>query len=116
MNVELRRTMIPLIFMSDTTHLTNYSGGKQVWLIYMTIGNISSEIRQKPSQMTSITIALIPNPPVLGQTTTARKNFLCDRKNLIVQDVIANILEFFNVKTQRIYDDECLKFFTICAD
>ena len=63
----------------------------------MTIGNISSEICQKLSQMTSIAIALIPNPPVLGQTTTAWKNFLRNRKNLIVQDVIANILELFNI-------------------
>ena len=92
MNVELGGTVILLIFMSDATHLTNYSGGKQVWPIYMTIGNIASEICQKPLQMTSIVITLIPNPPILGQTTTARKNFLCDRKNLIVQDVIANIL------------------------
>src|SRR5690349_19899220 len=82
----------------------------------MTIGNISSEICQKPSQITSIAIALIPNPPVLSQTTTARKNFLHDRKNLLVQDVIANILESFNIKIQRIYNDECNKFYAICAD
>ena len=82
----------------------------------MTIGNILSEIRQKPSQITSIAIALIPNPPILRQTTTARKNFLRDRKNLIVQDVIANILESFNVSNRHIYDDEHTKFYATCAD
>ena len=116
MNVELGGTVIPLIFMSDVTHLTNYSEEKQVWLIYITIGNISSEIHQKPSQMTSIAIALISNPPILRQTTTTRKNFLHDCKNLIVQNVIANILESFNVSNRRIYDDEHTKFYATCAD
>ena len=108
--------VIPFIFMSDVTHLTNYSRGKQVWPIYMMIGNISLEIRQKPSQMTSIVIAIIPNPPILGQTTTSRKNFLHDHKNLIVQDVIANILESFNVSDRYINDDEYTKFNATCAD
>src|SRR5688572_5031307 len=116
MNVELEGMVIPLIFMSNAIHLTNYSREKQMWPIYITIGNISSEIHPKPSQMISIAIALIPNPPILRQTTTTQKNFLRNCKNLIVQDIIANIFESFNISHRCIYDNEYTKFYVTCAD
>ena len=37
-------TLVPLIFMSDATQLSNYSGDKKEWPMYMTIGNLSSEL------------------------------------------------------------------------
>ena len=33
-------TIVPVIFAFDKTHLTNFSGDKQAWPLYMTIGNI----------------------------------------------------------------------------
>jgi hypothetical protein len=32
--------IVPVIFVSDEMHLTNFSGGKQAWPLYMSIGNI----------------------------------------------------------------------------
>ena len=38
-------TLVPLIFASDKTHLTNFSGDKSAWPLYMSLGNINKEIR-----------------------------------------------------------------------
>jgi len=35
-------TVIPIIIMSDATQLTNFSGDKKAWPVYMTIGNLSA--------------------------------------------------------------------------
>ena len=51
-------TLDPLIFMSDRTHLSNYAGDLKEWLVYMTIGNLSSKIRQMPTTHSVIMVAL----------------------------------------------------------
>jgi len=55
-------TLVPLIFMSDGTHLSNFAGDKKEWPVYMTIGNLSSKIRQMPSTHTIVMVALLPIP------------------------------------------------------
>ena len=56
-------TVILIWLLSDQTHLTNFSGGKKLWPVYMTIGNIHSNICNKPSYNAWILIALPPIPP-----------------------------------------------------
>jgi hypothetical protein len=46
--------------MSDGTHLMNFAGDKKEWPVYMTIGILSSKIRQMPSQHTVVMVALLP--------------------------------------------------------
>jgi len=48
--------------MSDGTHLLNFAGHKKEWPVYMTIGNLSSKIRQLPSAHTVVMVALLPIP------------------------------------------------------
>ena len=48
--------------MSDGTHLSNFSGDKKEWPVYMTIGNLSSTIRQTPSSHSVVMVALLPIP------------------------------------------------------
>ena len=55
-------TLVPLIFMSDITHLSNFAGDKKECPVYMTIGNLSSEIRQTPSTHSVVMVALLPIP------------------------------------------------------
>jgi len=55
-------TLIPLIFMSDGTHLSNFAGDKKEWPVYMTIGNLSLKIRQMPSTHSVVMVALLPIP------------------------------------------------------
>jgi Plavaka transposase len=47
---------------SDKAHLTDYSGDKSAWPLYMSIGNIHSNIRNKPSANCWILLAYIPIP------------------------------------------------------
>jgi len=60
--LRLGDTLVPLIFMSDRTHLLNFAGNKKEWPGYMTIGNQSSNIRQMPSTHTVVMVALLMIP------------------------------------------------------
>ena len=68
MQIEVRATLrqgdtlVPLSFMSDRTYVINFAGKKKEWPVYMTIGNLSSKIRQMPSMHTVVMVALLPIP------------------------------------------------------
>ena len=55
-------TLVPFIFKSNGTHLSNFAGDKKEWPVYMTIGNLSSKIRQTSSMhsVVMVTLLLIP--------------------------------------------------------
>jgi len=55
-------TLVPLIFMSNGTHLSNFAGDKKEWPEYMTVGNLSSKIRQMPSTHSVVMVDLLPIP------------------------------------------------------
>jgi len=59
-------TVVPLIGMSDQTNLTNFSGVKKAWAVYMTIGNLPSTIRNRPGSMAILLLGLLPIPPKLA--------------------------------------------------
>jgi len=48
--------------MSDGIHLSNFSGNKEEWPVYMTIGNLTSKIRQMPSTHSVVMVALLLIP------------------------------------------------------
>lgn len=56
-------TVVPLLFASDKTHLTNFSGDKAAWPVYMSIGNISKDLRRQGSKRAWVLVALMPIPP-----------------------------------------------------
>ena len=63
---ELRdqtKTIIPIFLMSDGVHLTQLSGSKEVWPIYMAIGNLSQEDRMKLAGRARMLIGFLPLPP-----------------------------------------------------
>jgi len=60
--LRLGDTLVPLLFMSDGTHLSNFAGDKNDWPVYMTIRNLSSKIRQMPSAHIVVMVALLPIP------------------------------------------------------
>jgi Plavaka transposase len=59
--------------MSDQTHLTNFSGDKKAWPVYITIGNIPSTKRNRPGSLAVLLLALLPVPPKLIGTTSTDK-------------------------------------------
>jgi hypothetical protein len=52
--------LIPVILASDSTALTVFVGDKEAWPLYLSIGNINSDIRNKPSKGAWVLIAYIP--------------------------------------------------------
>ena len=60
--LRLADTLVPLILMSDGTHLSNYAGDKKECPVYMRIGNLSARIPQMPSTHTIVMVALLPIP------------------------------------------------------
>jgi len=54
--------LVPLIFMSDGTHLSNFAGDKKEWAVYMIISNLSSKLHQMTSTHSVVMVALLPMP------------------------------------------------------
>ncbi|KAG8731673.1 hypothetical protein FRC10_001585, partial [Ceratobasidium sp. 414] len=53
-------TVAPIILSTDKTKMTVFSGNQKAWLVYMSLANISSEIRRWPSERATLLIGFIP--------------------------------------------------------
>ena len=82
-------TIIPVIIASDQTHLTNFSGDKKAWPVYLTLGNIVSTVRNKPSAMAMILVALLPVPPKF----TKQKAAQIDAQRGVNRHILHSVLE-----------------------
>jgi len=60
---------VPVIFASNKTHLTNYSGDQHAWPLYLTISNIAKDIRRTPKKHAWILVGLILCPPKGAKNT-----------------------------------------------
>jgi hypothetical protein len=77
--------IVPVFGSSDQTHHTNCSGDKKKWPVYLSLGNIDSTIRSKPSNLASILAALLPIPPKYyfkghGKTTALKEQQIHNRE------------------------------------
>ncbi|KAG9091497.1 hypothetical protein FRC07_011842, partial [Ceratobasidium sp. 392] len=53
-------TIAPIIIATDKSKMTVFSGNQKAWPVYASLGNISGEIRRKPSERAMILIGYIP--------------------------------------------------------
>ena len=56
-------TLVPVLLTSDQTFLTNFSGDKKLWPLFMSSRNIHSRIQNKPIMQAWILIGLLPIGP-----------------------------------------------------
>ena len=61
MTLPVGSTLVPVLLASDATHLTNFSGDGKVWPLNMSIWNIRSSIRNKPTSHACVPVAILPN-------------------------------------------------------
>ncbi|KAI6021359.1 hypothetical protein PISMIDRAFT_92485 [Pisolithus microcarpus 441] len=60
-NVTARGSIVaPVILSSDKTSLSMFSGDKKAWPVYLTIGNISKDVRCQVSVHTTVLIGYLP--------------------------------------------------------
>jgi len=74
--------------MSDQTQLTNFSGDKKAWPVYITLGNLPSGRLNSPTSMAVLLLPLLPIPPKLS------KSFKADQhKRQINADPLRDVFE-----------------------
>jgi len=65
---------VPIIGLSDLKHITNFSGDKKAWPVYLMIGNILSRTRSSPAKMPILLLPLLPVPEMFtGESARANE-------------------------------------------
>ena len=59
-------TVVPIIFSSDKTQLSMFSGDHTAYPVYMTIGNIPKAIHHKPSSGIQVLVGYLPTVDLEG--------------------------------------------------
>jgi len=90
--------MVPIIGLSDQTHLTNFSGDKKAWPLYMTMGNILSRTRSSPAKMPILLLVLRPVPPKFTGKS-ARTN---EAPRLTNADVLRTVFDLVLAPLQQV--------------
>ena len=83
--------------MSDQTNLTNFSGDKNAWPVYITIGNLLSARRNNPGSLAVLLLALLPVPPKLFMSSKADR-----RQRKINADTLQNVFELIFAPLQDV--------------
>jgi hypothetical protein len=82
-------TAAPVIVSSDKTQLSQFSGDKSAWPVYLSVGTISKAIRQEVSARATVLVGYIPVPK-LANVSPAKRS---DQEAQIFHDCMRILLE-----------------------
>ncbi|THU93816.1 hypothetical protein K435DRAFT_820124 [Dendrothele bispora CBS 962.96] len=96
-------TIAPVIIATDKTALTNFSGGKSAYPVYLTLGNILKAMRKKVNQRACVLLGYLPVDKVNKGTDTDTElklrnyQLFHDSMRIILEPLIAAGLEGVNM-------------------
>ncbi|KAJ8091269.1 hypothetical protein PM082_024538 [Marasmius tenuissimus] len=70
-------TIPPVIVATDKTQLTQFSGSRSAYPVYLTLGNIPRQIWRQPSQQACILIAYLPVDKIAKHNLTKKEHSAC---------------------------------------
>lgn len=80
--------MAPVIIATDKTQLTQFSGNKSAYPVYLTLGNIPKALRRKPGSRACVLIAYLsvdkPAKAGLSKTTLKLRNYQLFHRSMAV--------------------------------
>ena len=79
--------------LSDSTHLTVHVGDKKIWPVDMTIGNISSTVRMKPTTHSVVLIAVLPEKAKYSAQSGISKQKQATWDHQIIHEVLKVVLQ-----------------------
>jgi hypothetical protein len=86
-------SLVSLIFMSNGIYLSMFAGDKKKWLVYMTIGDLSSKICQMPSINSVVMVALLPIPIKNCNIPQKRLDEYQQRNRVVLNKVPQQVLQ-----------------------
>jgi hypothetical protein len=81
-------TVIPIIISSDATHLTNFSGRKVAWPVYISIGNVPKGIRAKVNSYSTLLLGYLPIAKFDCFSTKVKKSYEVRSDFLAISDYL----------------------------
>lgn len=93
-------TLITVLLSSDQTYLANCAADNKLWHLFMSIGNMRSHIRNRPTEHSSILIALLP---MGSKRTKGIKGFTLKQQELDALIVQHKILERILEPLSKVY-------------
>ncbi|KAF8435537.1 hypothetical protein BGX38DRAFT_1100220 [Terfezia claveryi] len=100
MTLPVGSSLVPILITSDQTCLTNFSGDKKLWPIFMSVGNIPSAIRNKPSSQAWILIGLLPVGPkrtksLIGFSVRNQEHDSLETQHRLIERILAPLVRMF---------------------
>jgi len=112
--LRLGDTLVPLIFISNETYLSNVAGDKKEWPVSMTNGNLSANIRQMPSAHTVVMVALLPIPIKNRNIPQMRLDEHQQTNRQVLNEVLQRVLQPLTFKQNP--NTESGYYNVLCAD
>jgi len=107
-------SLVPLVFISDGTHLLNFDSDQKKWPVYMTIGNLSLKVHQTPTTHSFVMVALLLIPIKNSIMPQKRLDEQRQRNREVLNEVLWRILQPLTFKQHP--SAECGYYNVLCAD